>query len=536
MLRRFSDSLSVQIDTFTSNLRVYLRENTGLIFVFSAIALAAYGFELFNFNLTIDEEISASFTGPTTAWISQGRWGMYILNKFLLPYNVIPFVPLFVALAFHLGAILLILNSFEIKGKFEQIVIGSIGISFPGMAYMYTFSTINYGVGIGLFCVALSLFIYVKNSGLRKFWAVIPAAFSISIYQGFIPALLSVFLLYIIKVWGETNLPKIRTLINISSINLLAIIVYYVTQKFILVVARIPATGYVDQYFDIGYLRHNFSGVLASLSSFLLHVYLGDKSIYAIEMPIFGVLLIALSLGLIANLLRSNLTIVNKVLVLFFSLGFLLMPFVSGFLTRGYLAMRFLVGLPIVIMGWTMLGIGNNPRFFKIFVSLLVGFCIFQFVISTNHLFASSYLALQEDRLLASSLIERIEDAKAEHGTKSLKYIEMIGYLNRPSTELIPKIETFGASFFAWDQGNVWRVIFFLQTVGYQDLQPLSLDRRPPMVEIANAMPNWPEKGSVVVINDVALIRFGPYSDAQKQQICASRQNQVFLQNQDFCK
>jgi hypothetical protein len=79
--------------------RNYLSEHSLLVALLSAVAVAAHGFELFNFNLTIDEEIHA-FSSQAYTWIAQGRWGMFLLNALLIPHPIIPFVPLFVALVF----------------------------------------------------------------------------------------------------------------------------------------------------------------------------------------------------------------------------------------------------------------------------------------------------------------------------------------------------------------------------------------------------------------------------------------------------
>ncbi len=536
MLKRYFNELSVHIDQIVSDLHIYLIGNVNLIFVLVVIVLAAYGFELFNLNLTIDEEVYATYSSPTTDWISQGRWGMYLLNKFLFPRTVIPFVPLFVALIFHIGAILLLLNSWRVKSRLEQTIVGTVGITFPVMAYMYTFSTLNFGIGIGFFLVALSLFVYSKNSGLQKFLAAIPAAFAISIYQGFVPALISVFLVYIISAEIRTGQVAVKNLIALLCVFVLAILAYYTMQK-IFVVSTVAETTYTAQYFDVIYLRDNFDTVLTRTWPILFLVYSGDKSIYGIEIPVLGCLIVISLLGLAANVLRSKMSIINKIFVVLFSLMLMLLPFASGLFMRGYLAMRFLVALPIPISGLIMLGMDKNLGIFKILIALLALFSVFQFVISTNHLFASSHLALQADRLLASRLIMRIEDAKIEaNAGEDLKYMEIVGYYDQPSTELIPKLETFGASFFEWDQGNVSRVLLFMQTIGYRGLQALPLDRRAQLIELANSLPRCPEKGCVRVVGDTVVIKFGPYSDTQKQIICGGVSKQVLPEFPDFCK
>ena len=169
----------------------------------------------------------------------------------------------------------------------------------------------------------------------------------------------------------------------------------------------------------------------------------------------------------------------------------------------------------------------------KPLLAILVWLCVFQFIMSTNHLFASSHLALQADRVLSTNLIMRIEDAKAAAGVEDLNYMEVIGYYSRPPTELMPKMEYFGTSFFEW--GNTSRILMFLQTLGINDLEPLPLNEKGRMIEIANSMPVWPQKGSVKVVGDTVLVKFGPYSDIQRQIICSNEQNRQ-IQIEVFCK
>jgi hypothetical protein len=79
------------------------------------------------------------------------------------------------------------------------------------------------------------------------------------------------------------------------------------------------------------------------------------------------------------------------------------------------------------------------------------------------------------------------------------------------------------------------RLGFFLQTLGFPKLEPLPLERRVEMIETANAMPVWPAIGSVAIVGDTVLIKFGPYSDTQKSQIC-TLQGQPQFTVQEFCE
>jgi hypothetical protein len=66
-----------------------------------------------------------------------------------------------------------------------------------------------------------------------------------------------------------------------------------------------------------------------------------------------------------------------------------------------------------------------------------------------------------------------------------------------------------------------------LRTLGYyNEIQPLPWSRRSQLVGIADSMPVWPEKGSIKIIDDTVLIKFGPYTDDSKLSI---------LQRSDVC-
>jgi len=117
MFRKTIDSFYVRLDTVTIIFHSYVEENAKLLIALAIVVMAAYGFELFNLNITIDEEIHAAYSHSTTAWVQQGRWGMFLLNKFIFPYTIIPFMPLFVALVFHVASMLLLLNIWGIKSR-----------------------------------------------------------------------------------------------------------------------------------------------------------------------------------------------------------------------------------------------------------------------------------------------------------------------------------------------------------------------------------------------------------------------------------
>lgn len=529
----FTNRLGILETRFSAHIKQAIPVIYSLIF----IAVCSYGFELFNLNLTIDEEIYANTSEPLLEWITQGRWGMYLLNKFLFPYSVLPFVPLFTALIFHIGAILLMLNAWDVNLKVrDQIIIGSIGIAFPTLAYIYTFSTINYGIGFGFLCIALSLFLYKERGRYTYFLAIIPAAFAIAIYQGFIPAIISAFLIYIINKWIVTGHISKEEIFAISGIHLGAIIVYLCIHYLLHFFVTFPDSNYISQYFAIDSFISNFFSALNKTFITTGQAYFGDASIYAMPVKSLPYLLGVSLIGLGLRIFKSKSSWLAKISLILLSLGLLMLPFAVGILLRGGIAIRFLTALPIVAAGIIFLGLNNKNKLLETAILLFTLWTVFQFVITTNHLFASSHLALQADRVLASQLMERMELAKSEAATPQVKYLEVIGFIHRQPTLLMPQTGTFGASFFEWNQGNTSRILRFFQTLGYGGLQAAPPKLRIQMIEHANTMPLWPEKESVQIVGDVLLVKFGPYSHAQKQQICQTMKKQIRNKHKEFCE
>jgi len=300
----------------------------------------------------------------------------------------------------------------------------------------------------------------------------------------------------------------------------------------------IPASSHVSSYFDIGVLNNNLGSILASYWKTLFLVYSGDASIYSIRIDLLGALLVAALFGILISLARSRSSMTNKFLVLILTLMALLFPFASGLLMNGLYQMRFLLGVPIVVAGLTMFGLGENPRMYKLLLVFLATICIFQFTISTNRLFMSSYLTFQNDRLLASRLIERIEEAKIKASpNEKLTTLEVIGaFPVPPSSALIFRREYIGASFFN-NYKNSQRAVLFLETLDYQGLRMAASLKRYQLLQIGSSMPIWPADGSVRLAGDTVLIKFGPYTEVQKQAICAVPEaKKISILNDAFCR
>ena len=520
-MKILDSNLNEKINALITKQKLFLCNHRIDFLFFIIVYLSAYSFELFNIHITIDEELSALRTSINPAFVTSGRWGLFLLSSLLLQKQIIPFIPLTLALCFQFIGILLLLESLKIRNPIDRNLIIIFMLTWPGLAYPYSFSTSNFAIGFGFLCISLGLYLLVKGKGAGKLWAAIPIAFVISIYQPLVLPLIMAFLLYPLYRWQEERPNILRFLLNALLALGIGFVLYYGIQQLFLIAFNTGTSTYVAHYFDFANLFANIGWYLQKLARLFYNIMVGDSSFYGITvraLPIF--LFVAGLVILIAEFKKRERTSYYLLFLLLLTI-FTIMPFIGGILTKGYIPYRSLLGVPMFLAGWAALAFKNAGQKSRWLLVVLAALTLFQFASSTNHLFASSAFAYEEDKLLATQLIQRIEDEKEETNIVSPTYLEMIGYVERPSTPLVSRIENIGASFFGWDGGHANRVTNFLHILGYTSLDALPLERRSAYVEQGIAMPIWPSKGSVKIVGDVVLVKFSPYSRQQIKAICA---------------
>jgi hypothetical protein len=504
-----------------------------LFIIFTIIAITAYGFELFNFNLTIDEELYAIGIGAPTNWIREGRWGMYLLQLFILPNPVVPFVPLGIALLFHILSILVLLDAWEVKSLWWQVLTGSLILTYPGWAYVYVFSSLSYGVGIGLFMIALSLWGYAHlENNWYKLFSFLPASFAFSLYQAMLPTFLLVFFVYFVLKNKRKTVITLFHLLQIFIITVLAMSTYYAVQQIFLKITDIQLSDYVENHFvsisDVANLN------LHTVIEQIVHLYGGDKEIYTFNIFALPSLVFILLLAIVMN--KYTKTLGSRILEFVLVVCILMFP-VLPILLMNVVKIRFLMGLSFSIAALLVISVeGCKLQVFRWLVSLFAIFTILQFITSINQLFGATHITLQSDRVLAGQMIERIEMARSQSSQPDqVKYIEVIGNFQKVPTLVNPNpynYEIIGKSVFEFNGGVSRRIVAFLKILSYDELQPLPLDRRSDFISTAMTMPVWPRIESVQVVNDTVLVKFGHYSEVQIMQICTSG---LYITEEGFC-
>ena len=115
--------------------------------------------------------------------------------------------------------------------------------------YLYSFSTLSFGIGIGYFCTALALYLFCKQTGNKVYLAILPATFAIAIYQPFIIVVISVFLIHLVNAGIQNLKDTYKILFRLIIVVVGSLFLYIVIQFLISAFANIDVWNYLGLKF-----------------------------------------------------------------------------------------------------------------------------------------------------------------------------------------------------------------------------------------------------------------------------------------------
>lgn len=156
---------------------------------------------LFTNNLNIFDNIAMTPWGYGTG-TSSGRWFLQEFGDFVGRiwgnYNVPLFIGLFSVLTLAVTSCIII-KIFDIKHKWNCILIGGITVVFPAVASTMLFSfTVGY-YSLAIFFAVLGIYLIDKYKIIGYLLGALLFSFSLGIYQGYYPLTASIFVIILIK-------------------------------------------------------------------------------------------------------------------------------------------------------------------------------------------------------------------------------------------------------------------------------------------------------------------------------------------------
>jgi Glucosyl transferase GtrII len=495
---------------FDSLLIDFYKRNKILILYSILISIITYGYELFNFTLSIDEEIQSFYAASgNTIWIEQGRWMTYFINLLVLPHSIIPYFTTLIAILCIAISAVLIINSFG-GNLTSQLVFSTIFISIPSHTYYLAFNTFNASCGIGIVMVVLSYIYYkkaVQDSNINVYYLLISSlllALSIGVYQSlitiFISAVLAFILNLIINEKEKNGKIFLITVAYAILILLFGSLFYKIGDYFFKIIYSTHNSKYIGDYW--GWNKNSITDILdniiKTISSFLNGslFYSGYtmKSLYLVIPIILYHIFFRID-----GLLRKVFAVVILEI-------FILSPFILMFVIGSPLGTRTIVALPLLLGSLWWFAIQKSGEILKRILIIVTVFIFIINVYSTTRLFYSSYVAWQADRDIANRIAERICSLDIDEKLTKIP-VAFIGRYQHETNELFLSDDVFGASFFHWDNGNPYRMVFFMRTLGISNIVVADKEQNDKALKIYPNMPKWPKKGSVINFEDVVIVK-----------------------------
>ena len=508
------NTIEFKIEHFSQSLKDFTNKNTKIILFAFFLGVMSFGYELFNFTLSVDEEIK-TFVNTDLSWVSEGRWSNYILMKLFMPESLVPFLPTFIAVFFIVVSCLMFFAIID-ADCFSKAIFCCLFITFPSNAYFMEFNTYNFAVSIGIASAVLSI-ILLKNFIMKKgmcnlFLSVLCAAFSIGVYQSIIGLLMCIISVYLLSLVNTVK-DEIRNhyILKFCAFSLLmlgmSVLLYKLIDFAMKYLLGVRTDAYLNNF--VGWkdnnILHTSKALYKNIVDHLLgQQFYGEKTILALWF-VLAVLIVKI------YLIKGKLT---KLYGVAFIILALLSPFFVSICLGSPLPVRSMVGLPTMIAGiWyiTSISLHKNFRLVLLGAALLIAISN---SFSITRLFYTDYFNWQADRDLAIRIMGRVSTLDINYDNKPIPIV-FIGEIKYRENPVFLKTESFGSSFFQYGGPNQYRISYFLRTLGINEFAPTSQVQIKQAIDISKSMKVWPNKDSVIFSANMIIIKLGEATEHQ---------------------
>jgi hypothetical protein len=500
--------------------------------IYSAIAMSLacclffHGYEIFNFTLSIDEELNLGGENPLI-YIQHGRWGTALRVWLLMPDTTVPIAATATGLALYSAAFVLLIRYFRIQHWGSVAVAAPLFFGFPVLLYGIAFSGSSLGRGISAFAAVLALIAAGTLRPMRIVLATVLVAFVVSLYQPYLYLVIVIFAADLIRrIWPQERPldeeERRRLLcygaIIVGGVALYALIGFLFLQWFGL------QLDYVTQFLKPERLETQGLDVLRATLREMGDLYWGAAPNFLRQNFYYRVLVIVCAVLLLWKLIMTaRLSPRLALLITALILIVVAAPFLQHPLNGGHLPYRTLAGLPAAVAVLALFATEiAPPRWRNWLLVPLAALVAIQFSWINNKQYYAGHWSLERDKVIAAEMLERI----AQLSPRRDKYkIVVLGSLPRKRGPLIPKVPdtTLGVSFLQWDAGNPARVAALLSFLSDAKFSAATTEESRAAFDAAATMPSWPAAGSIAQVGDIVVIKFSKPNKIQLAPLCQDR-------------
>jgi hypothetical protein len=487
-----------------------------LLFNFSSLAF---------YSISIDSEM-AVFREDAQAWLSQGRWTAYIIERFIFPKTTIPFLPTALFCLSAAVSYVYVLISHNLKTTSLTYLAFPLFCAFPVWRVLGEFPANLPSASLGLLACSIAAYIFkrvildevvdknVSSFSKRVINGVVLQAILIAMavggYQSYAIAFVCFGLgMITLKMMTDQDFDFHRALKSVTAlaiILILGLLFYSIIQFAFLYVLDLKIL-YIQNFNNPERLLGNPIKVIGNFFAQAVKIYIAPPSVFGSPLTSSIVLIF---FGFLTITYRQFPTHKNaRILLKVLAAVCLFAPFSLSLLAGSGIPLRAIVAAPYVIWLFTIIALGNRSRLLKMLSILAVCVGIFQILYISSKAAANRQLTQQHDVMLATSIYERIISAHPDFDPNKTYKIDLFGRAPVHKIFSSGKGSTATGSFFEWDGGNVHRMIYFMHLIGYSNIEYLDKDKRLELIPQYDDMPVWPAQGSVKVVDDITLIKLG---------------------------
>lgn len=500
--------------------KAFLEINRVTVLMALIVIYSAFGHMLTNPTVTIDEETWILADAPSVLWLLQERTGLYLFDLFFTSYgNFAPFLWDFLAIFFWSVSGFVLAYSFwgrtealenEKFPKGKKVYWGY----FWFIVYYSTlpfvvgeqldFSQQGFPVSLGMVCIALAVLFTIKFLENKKkkqlLYAFMLYLAGACTYQALIGLYVTAVVAYCIVLFLQEK--QYLKFIEVSAaLSIGAAAAYTVINK---------VTAYIIGSAD--YLTNSYwgwsDGIGRALFMACANVVRVSFAIPIQEEYVYGggvirtvsILFVA---GSIWKFCKTK-GIVPKFQAAFLSAALMVSPFclylvLGTYKTRG----RMLVALALagafeLYLLWEAFRKTKWRYAAAVFCSLLIFFN----ARNMNMIFYYQSIVYHHDQTIANQIMYDVEKTGADYHVFPIVFVGM----KEMDQIAIQTSGALGGSMFEWDDGNIARMEDFMETEGYK-LVSSSSEQRKKAVEAAAQMKDWPQEGSIQLLDDIIVVR-----------------------------
>lgn len=511
-----------------NNMAIHWKKQRNSPWFFAASAAVVYGMLVHLFaltNLLHNHDNIASQPGGYGLGVDMGRWFLEILGRFFdkagLNYNL-PSVNGMLYISLLAVAAALLVSVLKIRSKVSAGLIGGLFVAFPTVTatMIYRYTTIFYGISAVM--AVLAVWVFRKFRGSLLVSAVL-IALSMGIYQAYVPLTIALFVLQLIceGLRGEADA---KQLVLHGLADCLALVLglglYFVGSK---ISVALYGQNLVDYQgvstmgaISVSQLPRLVLNALKAVCCLSLRDYCGvaNRALMRIAYLLLGVSTVAMMLWIFVKKIRNMGTcIITGLLLVAFVLavGFVEVMVPDGWIyTLMVFSFSLLACAPLAFL--ECLPEADKKKLTSLFrkaVILLVVLLVFFYGYYANVNYTAVYFAGEQIDNYLSGMILR---TTMTEGFTTDKQWAFVGDIRDPlfGGPWNDEISYTGLGFTEYLLNQYSRVNWIENYIGY-DIPRADAGTIAALAqtEEVRAMPCYPNAGSIRVIGDVVVVKFG---------------------------